>query len=104
MCLKFRTMEPDSERRLQQHLATDPEASREWNTIHKLANDPRVTPLGKMMRRSSLDELPQLFNILKGEMSLVGPRPIVADEVAKYQENFQHYASSRPGLTGLWQV
>ena len=103
-CLKFRTMELDAERRLQEHLAIDPDARREWIEDQKLANDPRVRPLGKMMRRTSLDELPQLFNILKGEMSLVGPRPIVADEVAKYQQHFGLYASARPGLTGLWQV
>ncbi len=103
-CLKFRTMAIDAERRLQEHLAKDCIAKLEWQKCHKLQSDPRVTTLGRVMRRSSLDELPQLFNVLKGEMSLVGPRPIVADEVARYQENFQHYASSRPGLTGLWQV
>ena len=104
-CLKFRTMAVDAERRLRgasrQGLWTRGTNGRKY---HKLRNDPRITPFGRLMRRASLDELPQLFNVLKGDMSLVGPRPIVADEVAKYQENFSHYASARPGLTGLWQV
>jgi exopolysaccharide production protein ExoY len=104
ICLKFRTMENDAERRLREHLAADPEARREWTHKHKLENDPRITTLGRRLRRASLDELPQLFNVLRGEMSLVGPRPIVADEIAKYQQHFSHYASARPGLTGLWQV
>ena len=104
ICLKFRTMSQDAESRLEQHLAANQDARREWDKDHKLANDPRVTRLGKDLRRASLDELPQLYNVLKGEMSLVGPRPIVADEVAKYQEHFGAYAMTRPGLTGLWQV
>jgi exopolysaccharide production protein ExoY len=103
-CLKFRTMAADAERGLQKHLASDPAARQEWTKNHKLQDDPRVTGIGKAMRRSSLDELPQLFNVLKGDMSLVGPRPIVVDEVEKYQEHFSIYASARPGLTGLWQV
>jgi exopolysaccharide production protein ExoY len=103
-CLKFRTMEVDADRRLQEYLASDPDARREWNTTHKLRNDPRVTIFGQLMRRSSLDELPQLFNILKGDMSMVGPRPIVEAEVEKYQEHFGLYAAGRPGLTGLWQI
>jgi exopolysaccharide production protein ExoY len=103
-CLKFRTMAPDAEKRLQQHLAANPDAAREWTNSQKLKNDPRVTRIGKIMRRTSLDELPQLFNVLKGEMSLVGPRPIVVEEIARYQEHFYVYAGSRPGITGLWQV
>jgi exopolysaccharide production protein ExoY len=103
-CLKFRTMAIDAERRLQDYLAKDCDAKQEWQKYRKLRNDPRVTVLGRMMRRSSLDELPQLLNVLRGDMSLVGPRPIVADEVAHYQEHFSLYASARPGLTGLWQV
>jgi lipopolysaccharide/colanic/teichoic acid biosynthesis glycosyltransferase len=79
-------------------------ARQEWTHNHKLRNDPRITRVGRIMRRTSLDELPQLFNVLKGDMSLVGPRPIVVDEVEKYQEHFSLYASARPGLTGLWQV
>jgi exopolysaccharide production protein ExoY len=103
-CLKFRTMEINSERRLQDYLAASEEARREWEVFRKLQNDPRVTPFGAFMRRSSLDELPQLFNVLIGDMSIVGPRPIITDEVEKYQEHFGTYASGRPGLTGLWQV
>jgi exopolysaccharide production protein ExoY len=103
-CLKFRTMEMDAERRLSQELARNPEARREWQANHKLKKDPRITPLGQFLRRTSLDELPQLFNVLKGDMSLVGPRPIVQDEVAKYQQHFAIYVRGRPGLTGLWQI
>jgi exopolysaccharide production protein ExoY len=103
-CFKFRTMQIDAERRLRDLLAKDPAARREWELKHKLSDDPRVTPLGSLMRRSSLDELPQLFNILFGQMSMVGPRPIVDSEIAKYNEHFAVYASGRPGLTGLWQV
>jgi exopolysaccharide production protein ExoY len=103
-CLKFRTMEVDAERRLQEYLASDPDARREWQEKHKLTNDPRITPFGRFMRRTSLDELPQLINVLYGEMSVVGPRPIVHDEIEKYREHFSVYAAGRPGLTGLWQV
>jgi exopolysaccharide production protein ExoY len=103
-CLKFRTMEVDSEQRLLRYLAENEQAREEWRAYHKLQNDPRVTPFGAFMRRSSLDELPQLFNVLVGDMSIVGPRPIIRDEVEKYQEYFGVYASGRPGVTGLWQV
>lgn len=103
-CLKFRTMEVDAERRLQEYLDGDPDALREWQEKHKLTNDPRITPFGRFMRRTSLDELPQLVNVLRGDMSVVGPRPIVNEEVEKYQEHFGLYAAGRPGLTGLWQV
>jgi exopolysaccharide production protein ExoY len=103
-CLKFRTMEVDAERRLRQELARNPDARREWQANHKLKNDPRITPFGQFLRRTSLDELPQLFNVLKGDMSVVGPRPIVQDEVAKYQQHFAVYVRGRPGLTGLWQI
>ena len=97
-------MAADAKRRLEQHLAADPDAAREWMKNHKLQDDPRVTRIGKILRRTSLDELPQLFNILKGEMSLIGPRPIVVEEIPKYHEFFNVYVSGRPGLTGLWQV
>jgi Undecaprenyl-phosphate galactose phosphotransferase WbaP len=103
-CLKFRSMLVDSEARLRKLLAEDAEARAEWERDHKLRNDPRITPLGAFLRKSSLDELPQLFNVLVGEMSLVGPRPIVAGEVIRYGRRFSHYCSVRPGITGLWQV
>jgi len=101
---KFRSMVVDAEARLARHLASDPAAREEWEANQKLRSDPRVTPLGKLLRRSSLDELPQLWNVLRGEMSLVGPRPIVRDEVERYHKVYPLYTQSRPGLTGLWQV
>ena len=82
----------------------DPEARAEWDKDNKLRNDPRVTALGRFLRKSSIDELPQLLNVIRGEMSVVGPRPIVASEVARYGGYFGHYCSVRPGITGLWQV
>jgi len=103
-CLKFRSMASDAERRLTELLATDPAARQEWERDHKLRNDPRVTKLGAFLRKSSLDELPQLINVLRGEMSLVGPRPIVDAEVAKYGRRFANYCAVKPGITGLWQV
>ncbi len=103
-CYKLRSMVPDANERLQHLLATDPEARREWEATQKLTHDPRITPLGQFIRKSSIDELPQLVNVIRGEMSLVGPRPIVECEVAKYGEHFKHYCAVRPGLTGLWQV
>jgi lipopolysaccharide/colanic/teichoic acid biosynthesis glycosyltransferase len=103
-CLKFRTMAVDADARLSALLATDAAAAEEWSRSYKLKNDPRVTPIGNFLRRSSLDELPQLLNVIRGEMSLVGPRPIVASEVERYGIHFRHYCAVRPGLTGLWQV
>ena len=103
-CLKFRTMAVDAEARLGDLLARDPQARAEWEKDHKLRDDPRVTRLGAFLRRSSLDELPQLFNVLRGEMSLVGPRPIVDAEIAKYGRRFRQYCAVKPGITGLWQV
>jgi lipopolysaccharide/colanic/teichoic acid biosynthesis glycosyltransferase len=103
-CLKFRSMVIDAEARLNALLESDPEARREWVADHKLRADPRITPLGRFLRTSSLDELPQLFNILLGDMSVVGPRPIVQAEVCRYGRFFSHYCSVRPGLTGLWQT
>ncbi len=94
----------DAEQRLQQLLATDATARAEWALDHKLKRDPRITPLGQFLRTSSLDELPQLFNVLRGEMSLVGPRPVVQAESVKYGSRFKAYCSVRPGITGLWQV
>jgi exopolysaccharide production protein ExoY len=103
-CWKFRTMVCDAEQVLQQLITSDPAAAREWADSQKLTQDPRVTPLGAFLRRSSLDELPQLFNIIVGEMSFVGPRPIVAAERERYGDAFAHCFSVTPGLTGLWQV
>jgi len=103
-CYKFRTMVADAEGVLAQHLAADPLAAQEWRQTRKLRNDPRVTLLGYVLRKSSLDELPQLFNVLRGDMSCVGPRPIVADELVRYGPHADEYLRVRPGLTGLWQV
>lgn len=103
-CLKFRTMCVDAEQRLMEHLAQNPEAAREWHQRKKLSHDPRVTGLGRFLRKSSLDELPQLLNVLRGDMSIVGPRPIVHDEIEKYGQHFQTYCSVLPGITGLWQI
>jgi lipopolysaccharide/colanic/teichoic acid biosynthesis glycosyltransferase len=103
-CLKFRTMRVDAEARLAEVLARDPQARAEWDADHKLRDDPRVTRLGAFLRRTSLDELPQLFNVLRGEMSLVGPRPIVDAEIQKYGRRFHQYCAVKPGITGLWQV
>ena len=103
-CLKFRSMVPQAQARLEQLLATDRAARREWDVDHKLRNDPRVTRLGRFIRRTSLDELPQLINVVAGDMSLVGPRPIVQDETVRYGSYLRHYLRVRPGITGVWQV
>jgi exopolysaccharide production protein ExoY len=103
-CLKFRTMVVDGDQALRRHLATNRAAAMEWEAKQKLTEDPRITALGAILRKSSLDELPQLLNILKGEMSVVGPRPIVAAEMPKYGDCIAHYMRARPGLTGAWQV
>lgn len=103
-CLKFRTMVVDSDATLARHLASNRAAEREWAATRKLRHDPRVTRIGQILRRTSLDELPQLINILRGDMSVVGPRPIVEEEVALYGDAFDDYLSVKPGLTGLWQV
>jgi exopolysaccharide production protein ExoY len=103
-CLKFRTMATDADVRLAKLLETDPVARAEWEMDHKLKNDPRIVGIGHFLRKTSLDELPQLFNVLRGEMSLVGPRPIVTAEIVRYGRYFQHYCEVRPGITGLWQI
>ncbi|MBJ2152209.1 sugar transferase [Paracoccus sp. IB05] len=103
-CWKIRSMVSDSQERLRVHLENNPEARAEWNANFKLDNDPRITRFGRFLRKSSLDELPQIWNILKGEMSLVGPRPVTAKELDLYGAAASHYMSMRPGLTGLWQV
>jgi lipopolysaccharide/colanic/teichoic acid biosynthesis glycosyltransferase len=100
---KFRTMVLDADRLLEQYLAADPQLRKEWQMDHKLKNDPRVTRIGRWLRKTSLDELPQLWNILIGQMSLVGPRAIVEAEIPKYGESFEAYKAVLPGLTGLWQ-
>jgi lipopolysaccharide/colanic/teichoic acid biosynthesis glycosyltransferase len=104
-CLKFRSMVMDADRRLAALLATDADARAEWEATRKLKNDPRVTWIGRVLRATSLDELPQLINVLRGEMSLVGPRPVQASELAAfYGAAAQHYMAVRPGITGPWQV
>ena len=101
---KFRSMHVDSDHILAAHLANDPLAAAEWERDHKLRIDPRITPLGVFLRKSSLDELPQLLNVLRGEMSIVGPRPITEVEVPKYGRFFKAYCLVTPGITGIWQV
>lgn len=103
-CLKLRTMRADADRVLDQLLAADPRAAEEWALRQKLENDPRVTRIGAFLRRTSLDELPQLWNVLRGEMSLVGPRPVTRAELARYGLARGAYLCRRPGVTGLWQV
>ena len=103
-CLKFRTMVANAEQILQDLLEKDPEAKAEWLRDHKLRNDPRITRLGRFLRKTSLDELPQLWNVLRGEMSLVGPRPIVKEEMLRYGRHLPTYLAAKPGVTGLWQV
>ena len=103
-CMKFRSMLRNSEQVLADLLRNDEQARAEWARDQKLTNDPRITPIGHFLRRSSLDELPQLLNVLRGEMSLVGPRPITVAELTRYGSVRWHYLSVRPGITGLWQV
>lgn len=103
-CHKFRTMVPDAEKRLAVLLAEDPIARAEWDRFEKLRNDPRITRLGAFLRKSSLDELPQLWNVLKGDMSLVGPRPIALHERSRWGEHFRYYEAMLPGITGVWQI
>ncbi len=103
-CFKFRSMVVDAEERLVHLLRDDAGARAEWLQSHKLRADPRATRFGRFLRRSSLDELPQFFNVLRGEMSMVGPRPIVEAEVARYGRRIASYCRVRPGITGIWQV
>lgn len=103
-CYKLRSMVLNSDDVLRQLLETDRDAREEWEKNFKLRNDPRITRIGHFIRRTSLDELPQLFNVLRGEMSLVGPRPIVQEELERYGANAKYYLAVRPGITGLWQV
>ena len=101
---KFRTMRLDAAEQLEQLLETDEEAREEWERDRKLKNDPRITQIGHFLRKTSLDELPQLINVVRGQMSLVGPRPIVAEEIVAYGEYIDYYQQVKPGITGLWQV
>jgi len=101
---KFRSMHVDGDRIFADHIDASPDAAAEWARDHKLQRDPRVTRLGRFLRRSSLDELPQLFNVLRGDMSIVGPRPIVEAEVRRYGRFFRYYCAVRPGITGIWQI
>lgn len=103
-CIKFRTMRRDADAQLAALLRTDSGAQREWAEQRKLRRDPRIHLLGRFLRFTSLDELPQLVNVLRGEMSLVGPRPIILDELGLYGENLHYYLAMTPGVTGLWQV
>jgi exopolysaccharide production protein ExoY len=103
-CLKFRTTVPNADQVLRELLESDPDLRAEWIRDHKLRHDPRVTRLGRFLRRTSLDELPQLLNVLRGEMSLVGPRPVVREELLRYGRNVGTYLAAKPGITGLWQV
>lgn len=103
-CLKFRTMVPDAQQILERHLAESPAAAAEWEQNFKLRNDPRITPIGRFLRSTSLDEVPQLLNVLRGEMSLVGPRPVTQQELSYYGRDVMFYLETRPGITGLWQV
>jgi exopolysaccharide production protein ExoY len=103
-CWKMRSMEVDAEAKLACFLKVNPAAAAEWARDHKLVNDPRITGIGSFLRKSSLDELPQIWNVLKGDMSFVGPRPVVADELSRYGASKWAYLQARPGITGLWQV
>lgn len=103
-CYKFRSMIENSQEVLKKYLEDNVEARSEWETFYKLKNDPRITKIGAKLRKSSLDELPQFFNVLKGDMSLVGPRQIVKDEIIKFGKYIDLYYSVKPGITGYWQV
>jgi undecaprenyl-phosphate galactose phosphotransferase len=103
-CLKFRSMVMNSQSVLQEILEKDPQARIEWERDFKLKNDPRITKIGHFIRKTSLDELPQLFNVVAGSMSLVGPRPVVQEELERYSDSVEYYLMAKPGMTGLWQV
>ncbi len=104
VCWKLRTMDIAAKEKLAAYLQANPQAALEWERDHKLENDPRVTRLGWFLRKTSLDELPQIWNVLRGDMSLVGPRPIVRSELGRYGRSGKHYLNGRPGVTGLWQT
>lgn len=104
VCLKFRSMVTNADEVLDRLLRSDPDAAREWAETQKLRDDPRITKVGRVLRKTSLDEIPQFINVLRGEMSLVGPRPIIAKEIQRYGDDYYYYIEARPGITGLWQV
>ncbi len=104
-CFKFRTMYPDADLKLKELLEKNPDFRKEWEETRKLKNDPRVTPLGSFLRKTSLDELPQFWNVMRGDLSIVGPRPVVKAEISQYYgPKASKILSVRPGITGLWQV
>jgi len=103
-CLKFRTMVVDADRRLQELLASDPDAAAEWAAYQKLRNDPRVTPFGRFLRRTRLDEIPQFINVLRGEMALIGPRPATPEQIPLFGKHRGYYYKQKPGITGIWQI
>lgn len=103
-CYKLRSMSENADECLADILTKDADLRSEWQSTQKLKKDPRITPLGNLLRKSSIDELPQLWNVIKGDMSIVGPRPIVKNEIQKYGDSYRFYTAVRPGLTGLWQV
>ena len=103
-CIKFRTMHPEAKDILENLLLKDAQLKKEFEETHKIKNDPRITTIGKFLRKTSLDELPQFINVLRGEMSIIGPRPVVKEEKDKYGKNFKRVFSIKPGITGLWQV
>jgi exopolysaccharide production protein ExoY len=104
VCYKFRSMVKDADAVLRRHLSADEAAASEWRETQKLKNDPRVNGLGRVLRKASIDELPQLYNVLRGDMSLVGPRPVLPDELARYGRHTDAYLQARPGMTGMWQA
>ena len=103
-CYKFRTMDPNAKYLLKQILIRNPNFKNEFEETRKISNDPRITKIGRFLRFTSLDELPQIFNVFKGDMSFIGPRPIVKSEIKKYGNNFEKAFSVKPGISGLWQV
>ena len=103
-CIKFRTMHPEAEDILENLIKSDQKVKKEFEETHKLKNDPRITKIGKFLRKTSLDEIPQFFNVLRMEMSIIGPRPVVKDELKKYGNSITKVLSIKPGITGLWQV
>tara|TARA_B100000212_G_C27382863_1_gene537899 strand:- start:2467 stop:3120 length:654 start_codon:yes stop_codon:yes gene_type:complete len=103
-CIKFRTMHPEAEDMLENLINNNKSIRKEFNETHKIKNDPRITNIGKFLRKTSLDEIPQFLNVIKMEMSVIGPRPIVKEEIEKYGNSISKVLTVKPGITGLWQV